>query len=218
MTTRSRAYPVEDLVAAAEDLDAILEAVGRGAHSREVLADALGYQTGAGGTAGRKVAALTQYGFLHRREGRYAPTDLGERACRPRSSQERTETLRKALYNPPLFRQVLGRYEPEGRLPKRLSNVLFRDFGITASASDTAAAVLLDSARQAGVIDDDGRFVGGLPYAEPKWQEDEPDDVQRLDLALTGGKMARLVLPRHLSVRDVEILEKQMEILRLVTE
>lgn len=226
MTARSRAYPVEDLLDAVADADTILEAVGRGAQSREVLADALGYQSAAGGTAGRKIAALTQYGFLRRREGRYAPTDLAERACRSRDESERLGTLEEALYNPPLFREVLGRYEPEGRLPKRLANVLFRDFGITASASEKAAEVLRSAARQAGVLDDDGRFAGKetsrgpepLAYAEPKWLDREREDVQRLELALTGGKMARLILPRRLSRRDVEILERQMEILRLAAD
>lgn len=226
MTSRSRAYPVEDLLDAVGDVDAILDAVGRGAHSREILAEALGYQSAAGGTAGRKVAALTQYGFLRRREGRYAPTDLAERVAKPRGETERLETLREALYNPPLFREVLGRYEPEGRLPKQLANVLFRDFGITASVSDKAAEVLRSAARQAGVLDDGGRFVGKdtsrgpepLAYAEPKWMDREPEDVQRLELTLTGNKMARLILPRRLSRRDVEILEKQMEILRLAAQ
>lgn len=225
MTARSRAYPIEDLHAAVSDVDAILEAVGRGNHSRATLADALGYQSAAGGVAGRKVAALTQYGFLRRREGRYAPTDLAERVCHPRNDQERTDTLRKALYNPPLFREVLGRYEPEGRLPQRLSSVLFRDFGITSAASETAADVLRNAARQAGVLDDNDRFesrkterdLRSLPYAEPKSQTTS-SDVQRLELALTEGKMARLVLPRRLSSRDLEILERQLEILRLAAD
>ena len=227
MTARSRAYPVESLAAAVGDAATVLDGLGRGRFDRETLAGALGYRSADGGLAARKIAALAQYGLLDRRQGRYRPTELAERAVSPTHAAERAEALEEAVYNPPLFRDVLGRFEPQGRLPPHLPNVLFRDFGITSVASEKAARVLVESAREAGVVDAEGRFVAGPRRASPvppsaeRLRERPPADgepVQRIELTLTGGKMVQIVLPRMLNRRDLEILEKQMEIWRLQVE
>lgn len=225
---RSRAYPVQDLDSCLNDMELILRKLGRGGFERELLAEALGYQSADGGLAARKIAAATQFGLLRRREGRYRPTKLAERILHPSDAHEQRLALLEAVEAPPLHSEVLERFRSQGRLPDELASFLFRDFGITSGASRKAAAVLRRSTAQAGLTDEDGRFVGMQPGHEPPEVVvprgeggseasggDEPSAARRIEVLLTGGKKAVLLLPPNLNAADVTILEKQVEILQL---
>ncbi|MCB1058171.1 MAG: hypothetical protein KDD11_21950 [Acidobacteria bacterium] len=157
---RSRAYPAITLRAAAEAVEHLRSELGTGAWDRQPLAEALGYRNAAGGPGARKIAALTQFGLLRRRHGRYSFTELGETLALYRDGRELDTALEEALRQPPLFAALWQRYEPEGRLPGRLEHALVRDHGITPRASARAAEVFLLSAQYAGVVDLDGRFLG----------------------------------------------------------
>lgn len=228
---RSRAYPVQDLDACLDDVGTILRKLGRGNFERELLAEALGYQSADGGLAARKIAAATQFGLLRRRQGRYRPTELAERILHPADAQEQRLGLLESVETPPLHAEVLARFRSQGRLPAELANFLFRDFRVTAAAAPKAADVLLRSTVQAGLTDEDGRFVGMQPGHEPPElvanlagrggspaASTEEPGAQRLEVLLTGGRKAVLLLPPGLTRADVAILEKQIEILRLQRE
>ncbi len=219
---RSRAYPALSLEESRLAMAAILSRLGIGSFSREVLAEALGYSNAYGGPGARKIAALAQYGLLTRRGGLYSPTPLARRVVEPGDDVERLRALRLALRQPPLFRALLERYAPQGRIPRQLDGVLWRDHGITRKASRAAAETFRSSARYAGLLEGDGTL---LPHPEaaapgreatgasPAVAGSDPGREQRFELALTGGKIAKLVLPMRLSARDLDIVKRQIELL-----
>ncbi len=235
---RSRAYPVLSLKDGSRAMGEILAGLGDGAFGREVLGEVLGYSNAHGGPGARKIAALAQYGLLRRRAGLYSPTALARRIVEPEDARSRAAALRRALQHPPLFRAILERYAPQGRVPSQLASVLWRDHGITRKASRFAAETFRKSARFAGVVDRDGAF---LPESEPPASSrpgdpppaasppaagppaagsmSESESEQRFEFALTGDKVARLWLPLGLCRRDLEIVRRQIDFLEYqVTE
>ncbi len=226
MTARSRAYPILALEDGASAIGEILGRLGDGAFGREVLAEVLGYSNAHGGPGARKIAALAQYGLLQRRAGLYSPTTLGRRIVESSDGHSRARALRRALRRPPLFRALLERFVPQGRVPAQLASVLWRDHGITRKASRAAAETFRKSARYAGVLDRDGALLpesaGPSPPA-PRPSTEVPDasrnhipetkTEQRFEFALTGGKVARLSLPLGLCREDLEIVRRQIDFL-----
>ncbi len=232
-TERSRAYPILGLEDGRRLIGEILANLGDGSFSREVLGEALGYSNARGGPGARKIAALVQYGFLRRKAGLYSPTALAREAVEPGSGATRRAALCRALREPQLFGALLDRYVPQGRVPSRLANVLWRDYGITQKASPAAAETFFGSARYAGVLDRDGVFLtDSTPAAAKPDQLDQPDEEpvstesrrpspaeQRFEFVLTRGRVARLFLPLSLVPKDLEIIRRQIDFLEYqVTE
>lgn len=245
---RSRAYPALSLREAADAVTHLRGVLGGGAWDRQPLAEALGHRNAAGGPGARKIAALTQFGLLRRRNGRYSFTELGETLALFRDQDELGGALRQALRQPPLFAALCRRYEPEGRLPSQLHHALVRDHGITPAASGLAAEIFLRSAQYAGVVDVEGRFVATAPVtASPASPAAGPEIAaarevreagsperptrarradeealapgqQRFEIALGGGRRAVLVLPASPTSRDLALLRKQLELLELQVE
>ena len=226
MGKRSRAYPILSLEEARRLVQEILVGLGEGTFSREVLGEALGYSNAHGGPGARKIAALVQYGLLRRKAGMYSPTELARRIAAPGSEV----ALRQALCRPPLFAALLDRYTPQGRVPSRLGGVLWRDYGITRKASRKAADTFCRSARYAGVMDRDRALLpaasaiesgdrGASPVQRTESLAVPTTSEQRFELALTGGRVARLFLPLGLCRRDLEIVRNQLDFLEYqVTE
>jgi hypothetical protein len=219
--SRSRSYPVVDLEAAAELL-ARLGPVETEEVDRKALAKLLGYTTGSGGVAARKVGALVQYGLIDRHAGSYRLSLRGSRLRRPNlPPADYRLAIQGALEQPPLFRWILDRYQREGRIPENLDRILTRDYGITARASEEAANVFLRSARFAGVLSSDGLLIDpkGSAAAETGRPSDGPLSVApdspdtwkgRLDLHLTNRRSAWLVFPSIMTDEDLTILEERL--------
>ncbi len=228
-TPRSKAYPAIPLDEALTLTSTLLDALGSHPATRADIASELGYESSEGGVAGRKIAALVHYGLLERRRGRYTPTPLAEQAIHPRSDAERDAARREALRSPQLFRTLLEHYgrgdDAAVSLPAQLEAILSRDHGITRRASGHAADVFRRSARFAGLLDAPARPAGQGKAAivgSPTTQRSDDPGEQRIDLALPGGRLARLTVPLDLDVRDVELLRrlllKQLEMLELQAE
>ena len=232
-TERSRAYPLLALEESRLAIGEILRGLGSGCFGREVLGEALGHSNAYGGPGARKIAALTQFGFLSRRAGLYSPTALAERALASPATPEGQAALRQALRRPPLFRALLDRYEVQGRIPAQLAPILWREHGITRKASELAAENFKKSARYAGKVDSRGIFcpeaaapierrrgsgmdlplpIGSAPGSGPS--------EQRFVFALTEGKIASLSLPVTLCEADLEIVNQQIRLIeqRVVRE
>lgn len=231
-TPRSKAYPAIPLDEALTLTSTLLDALGSHPATRADIASELGYESSEGGVAGRKIAALVHYGLLERRRGRYTPTPLAEQAINPRSDAERDTARREALRSPQLFHTLLEHYDrgEDGAvsLPAQLEAILSRDHGITRRASGQAADVFRRSARFAGLLDTPTRpaelgkaAIVGSP-TKPTTERGDGGGEQRIDLALAGGRLARLSVPLDLDARDVDLLRrlllKQLEMLELQAE
>jgi hypothetical protein len=224
---RSRSYPVIDLEGALDLLGrlGLLEAEEV---DRKDLAKLLGYTTGNGGVAARKVGALVQYGLIDRHAGRYGLSLRGRRLRKAgKSPSEYRAGIQAALERPPLFRWILERYRRVGSVPENLNGVLAREYGVTARASEEAANVFLRSARFAGVLDPEGLFIEAVASAgndarRPTdgeitlaMQSPAPSDTTdtwkgRLELPLTNRRAAWLIFPSILTEEDLEVLEKRL--------
>ncbi len=220
MSERSRAYPGIDLETAEGILCRQLSEVGGETLERSDLASKLGYSSGKGGTAARKIAALVHYGLLDRSSDRFCLSPLGLKllACLP-GSPERQSFLRSALERPVLFRSILDRYRPEGRIPSSLAQMLSTDFGITARVMTDAADIFFRSARFVGILANDGRFLETvLPRVigeqEPSKAEPLTPEItrKRLELLLSDRKSAWLEIPTEMSRKDLGILAQALEV------
>jgi hypothetical protein len=216
---RSRAYPVLDLEAAYRILVGTLARLGNSRLDREALAETLGYSSAGGGIAARKVSALVQYGLLDYRDNFY---ELSSRGHRLQSFEIGTEDFlsaaRIALEKPSLFRNILSRYHPLGRVPENLAQVLTEDYGITARASEDAEGVFIRSAVFAGVLDAEGRFRKIAENPGPQQQsissfQSQTEEAPNFPFPLLLGpeRFARLAFPPDMSIRDLEILEKRLQ-------
>lgn len=224
---RSRSFPVLDLGTAYEVLVRRLAGLGTAKVERDALAKILGYSSAGGGIAARKISALVQYGILDYRDGLY---ELSSRAHRIQSFRVGTKDFlaaaRVALEKPALFRSILSRYRPVGRIPEALAQVLTDHYGITARASEEAETVFVRSALFAEVLDAEGRFreieespvsLSGEPLprpqsnAEGKMLPGSPAPSEEgYPLPITGRRCARLILPLSMSAKDLEMLEQKL--------
>jgi len=182
----------------------------------------------------RDVAAIVHFGLLKRSppDG-YAVTELGQSLSKPLPDEEPI-LLKESFRNPDLYREVLARFDGEGRIPDHLETVLCRHFGITEKAAALAARVFIESGRFAGVLLDDlsiatesshaddrvNRYGGSKEKASPgngveSKSSGKCDGQQDFHFRLTQGNFAHLTVPSELTRRDVEIIRKQIELLDL---
>lgn len=236
---RSRAYPGSTLEQSVNYARKIREALGKGAYDREALANALGYSSASGDVA-RKIAAMVQFGLLDKSGNQYKLSLLSESITHPKDDKEFKDALVKAIYLPPLFKEVLTKFEPDGLIPKQLPNILYRDHGITNAASSEASQIFLQSCVYAGILNENNQFVqitneqegSCLPLDNLKDNSDVPTpdnippqksigfeinrtDTQMFKFALTKGKFAELIVPTELKNKDIAIIRKQIELLEL---
>ncbi|MFL6193142.1 MAG: hypothetical protein ACJ75H_03135, partial [Thermoanaerobaculia bacterium] len=157
---RSRLYPILNLGTVHEILTGPLAGLCDSQADRTGLAGLLGYASGDGGLAARKLSALVQFGVLDRHDGVYRISILGTRlqVLRPGTDEFR-RAAQAALERPALFRKILDQYRPQGRIPEDLARVLAEGYGITPRASHDAEEVFIRSARFAQAIDGQGRFL-----------------------------------------------------------
>ncbi|HEY4594429.1 MAG TPA: hypothetical protein VIJ61_18560 [Thermoanaerobaculia bacterium] len=217
---RSRSYPVLDLEAAYEILIGRLTALGSSRRDREALAEALGYSSAGGGMAARKISALVQYGMIDYRDGLYELSLRGHRLQGSEAgSEERLSSLQGTLEKPALFRSILSRYRPVGRIPGDLARVLTEQYGITASASEEAEAVFIRSAVFAGVLDAEGRFREAQQSPSPAERAPISPLQPQAEVArkppfpfpVSEGRSVELVFPPDMTVNDLKILERRLQ-------
>jgi hypothetical protein len=212
---RSRAYPVIDLETAYEILSKDLRSLGSESLDREALAKRLGYETGGGGVAARKIGALVQYGFLNRHAGKYSLNLKGSGLQKiRREAQKFRLAIESALEHPALFRWILDRYRRVGKIPENLAVILAREYGITERASYEAANVFLRSARFAGILDAEGCFLDNRESPAGEEEEALPKPEFRIEpweITLTNRRKAYLTFPEVMTDDDVEMLEEGLQ-------
>lgn len=229
---RSRAHPAISLSESIELLRRLKLEVGWGERDRDTLAKGLGYAGGHSGIAARKAAALVHFGLMDLRGGMYSPTILAGEIL-----EERTEALlREACLNPTLFREIVHRYEPAGRVPRQLALTLSLDHGIQEHARNEVAQIFMTSAIYAGILESDGTFRSKYfeetrrplplsgPLPEPDLSPREPESGfvaaapgagRTLRFPLTDQKEVTIHLPSRLNEHDIPLLRAQIDFLEL---
>ena len=148
---------------------------------RLLLANALKFSPASSGFR-ELIAAAGRYGLT---KGNYASDVIeldafGKQITRPTSAGERTDGLRAAMKNIPLFAQLLEHFN-NAKLPTTefLANTLERQYGVDPTWTAEAAKVFVETARFVGVV----RDVSGSPYimmdsGPPPPDESPADAVQ----------------------------------------
>jgi hypothetical protein len=144
---RSRPYPAFDLKSSYEDLETVVGSVDRG--ESKAIAKALGYKSGEGGAAIRRIAAMVHFGFLERDGEEYVASPLAERILdlSPDDEsyrQEFREHMVEALARPEVFADALTAYQKGEVSPEGLGR-FFQGLGITRKASGRVADLFLRS-------------------------------------------------------------------------
>lgn len=140
---RSPNYPGVSLREAVNLAETLYEEFDRKEMTDMEAVEEWGY-TALSGTSRRKLAALKHYGLLDNREDGVAVSDRTLAILRPADPNERIAELKKALYEPNVFRGIQEDFED---LPTtgRLTAYLVRDKGFSDDASKKVDEVFRES-------------------------------------------------------------------------
>lgn len=244
---RSKAYPSYNLQDCVENSRKIKEALGKGKYSRDALAEAMGFSPN-NADVQRRISSMVQFGLLEKyvKENSYSLiADRIDKITHPKNPSEVIETLKELFYLPTLYIEIMDKFTPDQQIPKQLANILYRDHGITQSASSDAAKVFLESGIYAGILTESGQIIieesDNEEFEDDNYSEEVPKQAENINsaqppytnqltqtnsnilysqtqsfsFALTGGKFAQLLVPVNLTQKDITIIRKQIELLEL---
>ncbi|MGB8276414.1 MAG: hypothetical protein WCF20_00535 [Methylovirgula sp.] len=122
---RSPNYPALSLPEAVEKITTLYRNLHNHSAPREVIAKALGY-AGLNGASATVISALNKYGLLERIGDDHKISDRAKRILNPLSEEEKTQAIREAAFDPPLFAELSEKFP--GRIPNEdlLKNYLSR--------------------------------------------------------------------------------------------
>jgi hypothetical protein len=164
---------------------------------------------------------------------------LGKRIVAKQSEEDRMAAIQQAFQSADLFADLLKDFGGH-KLPAQLANRLLFQYDITDSSKDLAAQCFIESARYAGLLDNDnylsvpvsrtddsgarqdsgrsGAGSGSRKGDTPPAGSDMPaanQDQQRVTLALGEGRVAHLILPNDITDEDIELLEAQIAVFKI---
>jgi hypothetical protein len=234
---RSPRAPSIDLGEAVEKVRAIYEKQRLHAGPTDVVAQHLGYKNANNGAAVQVIASLRYYGLIERpQDGMLAVTKDVEEFQYVPSDQARQGILRRWLTAPPVFSQLLVKYE--AGLPADL-NLRFDliQLGFSPGAAETLIPVLRRSVDYAGYFAHQAEVEGDrVPGDEPPAQEPaispglrEPTQtptkpkeqllvgsdsaLDQIPVRLPGGRRAWLAIPSPFFAADKIRLKAQIDLL-----
>jgi len=136
----------------AKQIAETVENSGGGNLSEETLAITLRLSTKSSGFQ-LKTLTARQFGLLTKHGNLLSTTPLAKSIFKPTDENEKQRALAQSFLHLPLFREVANRFKgqplPQG---ETLRNVLEREFKIDAKRISDAERVLMDSARDTGVL------------------------------------------------------------------
>ena len=190
--SRSRAYPAIDLEEAYSLFVNRLSDLSAAPQARENLLEMLGYSSSSGGIAGRKVAALVQYGFVERHRSRYSVSKFGDylRTLEV-GSRALDSAIQTAFNKPPLFREIVSAYERFGELPSDFRDLLGQEFRIAPRACSQVDEIFVSSAVFAGILNPGRKFVEKENFRLLEDVEQRGDDARAKDLPAASAKDSR---------------------------
>ena len=160
---RSARYPGATLFDAIELVREMGQRGVDGLPSASVAA-AMGYKNIKTQTFSARLSAARQYGLITLRDGCYSLTELARSILHPLDPGRVPALHRLAFLQPALNAELCEKLEGR-RVPDMpaLANWLYHHHQITASAIDAAAEIFLTSARELGVLGEDGILrTGGV--------------------------------------------------------
>ena len=229
--SRSRAYPAIDLKEAVKAVRLLIDSLGLEPASRESIAIALSH-TATSGIAARKVAALSHFGLLERREHLYVPTELAKLLYDCPSEERIKRALRRAFFNVDLFHEVAWEFQERGRVPNSIFEV-FQRKGVTNAASHDVSRIFMISAEVAGVLAADGTFkqendaTASPRHNDPQEAGTKPtppttnsysavagrEGYDALRFPITDRQTVEIWYPLGLNENDIKLMRQQVDFL-----
>lgn len=218
---RSVRYPGVTLAEAIEFCKR-LEGKGLDGLSAEAIAAGLGYGSIKTNTFSARLSAARQFGLLELGTEGYVLSRRGRGLVHP-IGEAVGPLYREAMAAPPLYAELLARMlDRKLPDPAALANVLYHQFDITATAKEAAAQAFIESARFAGMLDDQGVLRAGGPVASvtpaaapASPRVARPHAAVRIDLQLWGADQGKVVRVRAPDSMSQESYERLLQALKL---
>lgn len=188
-----------------------VEKDGAGSLSEETLAIALHLSAKSSGYQ-LKTLTARQFGLLTKQGQTLSTTPMAKAIFKPTTEGEKAKALIDSFLAIPLFREVATRFKgqplPQGQA---FRNILEREFQIDSKRVSDAERVLMDSAREAGVLVASGNntylSTARVAIEEPIAQapeEQAPPLGQTLPIATLGEKILPIIEEEDLLELDDE--------------
>lgn len=203
-------FPAYDFSMARQITERV-EKDGAGSLSEETLAIALHLSAKSSGFQ-LKTLTARQFGLLTKQRETLSTTPMAKAIFKPTTESEKAKALIDSFLAIPLFREVATRFKgqplPQGQA---FRNILEREFQIDSKRVSDAERVLMDSAREAGVLVTSGsntylsteRVAIEEPIAQAP-EEQAPPFQKTTPLATLGGKILPVIEEEDLLELDDE--------------
>lgn len=233
-----RRYPMFDLEDAVKMIE-IVDKKGGGKLDSDILAQEMNYKTS---TIRHHVRSAKYFGLIEQDGNISANTELAKSICMPISNEEKIQSIQNAFLSCELYSCLIDRFKG-ARIPEEptLSNIIHREFEVSATGKDVLAKNFVASLKFAGLAKerDDELIIplnGGSvitrtdeTYEVPPKAEGQKSIVSEeekvasvgnqerpgynLPLPLSGGRAANLIVPGMLSKKEADKLKKLIDLL-----
>jgi hypothetical protein len=192
-------FPSYDLVLARQIAERV-ERDGAGTLSEETLAINLHLSVKSSGFQ-LKTLTARQFGLLTKRGQMLSTTPLAKAIFKPVNEAEKRNALVKSFLEIPLFREVANRFKGTP-LPQSqdFRNILEREFKVDSKRVGDAERVLMDSAREAGVLLTSGgnAYLSTEPHAPEQSAAQTPAGApppitETPQVSVSGGKILPVI-------------------------
>lgn len=210
--------PGSTLRGAISDTSKLYQRYSNGAFTRGEMASALGMSSGSGSFFG-KAATLKEYGLIDETAGDVRVSDLFKGLYQaPAGSAELKRHAYEAIRRPSAFARLLQQFSTKIPDEAALALRLETQERFNRDRAVAVAAAFRRSLGEYGLIDDNGNLLpvrdeatpGAAASAGASIEAVEPDDSdgvvgggrQRLEVALSDGRKAILILPDDVTLAD----------------
>lgn len=225
---KSALYPYYDLKESLDFTKVVQRLAGKGMATEELLAAELG-NSKTTKSFRYKISSARQFGFIVKTKEGIQITNRARQILNPVNESDIHELLKESFTLPPLYKKLIKTYDGE-QLPKidSIANLMYTQLNIARAVKDRAAKIFINSANFAKMIDESGKLsTTEDEYPDENRTEDKLDDFiekptsetdvsidyQKVQMALAGGRNAKLIVPRDISIEDVERMKKLIDLL-----
>lgn len=183
------------------------------------------------------------FGLIKKSEIGITPTEFGTLILYPPDGEaQRKQLLLEVFKAPQIYQKIIERYNDTILPNPDILKNIFYSYGIARNALDAAVTAFLDSAKFAGVLDQNNRLlqspVDNKPSSQPKppengqgaekqtdqnlspnetnntqKREEKPDlDVLKYEIRTASGKKASILLPKDWVKDDIDLLIKLLRV------
>jgi hypothetical protein len=123
------------------------------------------------------ISAARQYGLIVKTKEGLQLTDRARRILNPINPEELPGLRLEAFKSPPLYQQLIERYDGESLPPNEsIENLMYNDLGISSFAKQKAAGVFIENVKYVNTVRNDGIFdVNGTSEKDIVTTEEESD-------------------------------------------